>query len=98
MATEINTLDDYVKFQQAIAEFFDSEGINCLTTDCQSVAYFDWRSCDCCNGTLGGNRYYASGYNPTTKEVQSGYSVCEDCIYFVKYGELPDETMMRIQE
>jgi hypothetical protein len=59
--------------------------------------YFSWRSCECCGGMLGGNREHATGYNPTTKEIQE-YEVCSNCIYFAEYGKLDDMTMMEIGE
>jgi hypothetical protein len=59
--------------------------------------WFSWRPCECCRRSLGGNREHATGYNPTTKEIQE-YDVCEDCIYYAEYGQLDDMTMDEIGE
>ena len=58
--------------------------------------YFSWRPMRMlCRGEAG-DRYDATGYNPTTKEVQE-YSVCQDCIYFAEFGTLDDQTMLEIE-
>ncbi len=59
--------------------------------------FFSWTPCDCCQRPLGGNREHATGYNPTTKEIQE-YTVCEDCVYYAEYGRLDDTTMMEVEE
>ena len=105
MSRDIETMQDYKEYCQSVDEFFKSEGIDCLSFDTEEYGedgdiepHFSWSPCDCCGGTLGGNREIMAGYNPTTKEIQRGYSVCEDCVYFVEYGTLDDMTMMRISE
>jgi hypothetical protein len=65
--------------------------------ECLDEPYFSWHRCDCCGSSLGGNREFATGYNPTTKEVQE-YSICEDCVYYAEYGRLDDMTMLSIEE
>jgi hypothetical protein len=78
---------------------FDDIGI-CPTCgadqDCLNEPFFSWHRCDCCNRPEGGDREFATGYNPTTKEVQE-YSICTDCAYFAEYGRLDDTTMMGIE-
>jgi len=37
------------------------------------------------------------GYNPTTQEIQTGYMVCDDCRYYIAYGQLDDTTMLSIE-
>lgn len=59
---------------------------------------FSWRNCDCCGTSLGGDRYYASGWNPTTKEICEYEYVCPDCIYYAEYGRLDDTTMDEIEQ
>jgi hypothetical protein len=63
--------------------------------ECCDEPFFSWRRCDCCGTSLGGNREHATGYNPTTKEIQE-YTVCEDCIYYAAYGQLDDQTMLEV--
>jgi hypothetical protein len=53
--------------------------------------YYSNSSCDCC-GAEAGDREDATGYNPTTKQVQR-YSICTDCVYYAEYGRLDDKTM-----
>jgi hypothetical protein len=58
--------------------------------------FFSWRPCECCKRQLGGDREHATGYNPTTKEIQE-YSVCQDCLYYAEYGQLDDTTMLEVE-
>ena|SRR6185503_13253987 len=98
------TQQEYKEYEQAVAEFFKREGLNCLTdtppngqdnpNEYCNEPYFSWQPCDVCGSTLGGDRVDMSGYNPTTNEIQEGYSVCVDCQYYVEYGQLDDMTML----
>lgn len=94
------TSKEYADYQQSVASFFQREGVANLSTisddngTCEP--FFSSRQCDCCGSYLGGNRYDANGYNPTTKEVYE-YQICEDCAYYVEYGQLDDMTMMKIR-
>lgn len=78
---------------------FDDGG-NCpqcgADQECVNEPYFSWRCCDCCGSSLGGNREFATGFNPTTREVQE-YSICEDCAYYAEYGRLDDTTMLEVE-
>jgi len=58
--------------------------------------HFSWIRCDCCDRNEGGDRYFARGYNPKTKEIQE-YDICSDCMYYAEYGVLDDMTMMNIE-
>lgn len=99
---DINNHADYTEYEANVGAFFDREGIDNLSPDTEqdddafNEPYFSWRPCDCCGCSLGGDRHDCSGYNPTTKEVQSGYSVCVDCVYYCEYGRLDDVTMDRV--
>jgi len=88
---------EYANYEKSVSAFFESEGINCLTTAGEPDE-FSWNPCDCCGSVLGGERYTASGYNPTTREVQSDYVICVDCAYYSEYGQLDDTTMMDVME
>ena len=59
--------------------------------------HFSWRRCDCCNRPLGGDREFATGYNPTTGQIQE-YSICTDCVYYAEYHRLDDLTMMEVEK
>jgi hypothetical protein len=39
------------------------------------------------------NRSTCIGHNPTTHEVQGEYEVCDDCLCYVEYGRLEDQTV-----
>jgi hypothetical protein len=88
--------EEYKEFQDNFSDFFKSEGITNLTDDSEEP-YFSWRSCECCGTPLGGDRYHATGYNPTTNGIQE-YEVCQDCVYYAEYGQLDDMTMMDMED
>lgn len=90
---------DYIRYQHNVREFFTRDGIENLSivdNDENQEPHFSWRHCDCCGTTLGGNRYDCNGYNQTTEEIQDGYVVCEDCVYYAEYGWLDDQTMLDV--
>jgi len=92
------TKEEYAAYEQRVRNFFEREGINSLTqADLEREGYFSWRKCECCGG-LAGDRWECNGYNPTSKEVQDGYEICTDCLYYVEYGELDDLTMLEMRE
>ena len=96
------TSKEYTQYCQDVEDFFKREGLSNLTAvadeegNCEP--HFSWSSCHCCGSTLGGDREDCNGYNPTTGEVQDGYSVCVDCVYYAEYGRLDDMTMASIEE
>ena len=90
------TKDEYTAYEKTVKDFFDSEGINCLS-DNTIESYESETACDCCNTHLFGKRYDASGYNPKTNEALK-YSVCFDCLYYAQYGQLDDMTMMDMED
>ncbi len=99
---DIKTTADYKEYEQRVAEFFQREGINNLSamSDAEGNTIqdeFSWRPCDCCRRQLGGTRIQASGYNPTTGEIQE-YKICTDCEYYAAYGQLDDMTMMDMKD
>jgi hypothetical protein len=58
--------------------------------------FFSWRPCECCRRPLGGDRQHATGWNPTTREIQE-YDICVDCLYYAEYGRLDDTTMLELE-
>ena len=90
------TKAEYAEYQQAVADFFDHEGIANLSST-SSESYFSWRPCRCCGTRLGGDREDANGFNPTTQEIQTYEFICTDCIYYAEYGQLDDRTMLEIE-
>ena len=90
------TKADYAEYEQAVAEFFEREGIANLSST-SSESFFSWGSCQCCGSGLGGDREEANGFNPNTQEVQTYGCICTDCIYYAEYGQLDDTTMLQIE-
>lgn len=59
--------------------------------------WFSWGACECCGGTLGGNREPMHGWTETD-DILAHMNVCEDCAYFLEYGRLGDVVMERVGE
>lgn len=92
------TKTEYADYCKDVAAFMKSEGIKNLSRIYNdSDPSFGYEPCECCNRPFGGDRIDASGYNPTTKEIQE-YSICVDCEYYAEYGRLDDMTMMEIEK
>lgn len=56
---------------------------------------FSWSACDCCGSTLGGNRHPAHGRDKNGDLMH--LEVCQDCLYYINYGRLDDQTMLDIE-
>ncbi len=56
--------------------------------------HFSWSSCDACGSSLGGDRHPAHGISAEFGRMH--LSVCTDCVYYLNYGCLDDETMDKI--
>ena len=101
MIMELNNIEsqkEYNEYKKRFAHFMKIEGLNNLSQqDPESEYYFSHWPCDCCSRPLGGDRMECNGWNPTTKQVQSDYSICTDCYYYAEYGILDDMTMMKIE-
>jgi hypothetical protein len=71
---------------------------------CELEASFSWQPCDCCERSLGGDRYSYIGWMKGARNAEfdddrrwSG-EICVDCVYFLTYERLDDMTMMDIEE
>lgn len=95
MSRNILTLADYREFQFAFARFFVSNGIELFTTKDNSEPFFSWSRCDCCDGSLGGNREEIVAV--TLAGNLGEFTVCEDCVYYNEYGRLDDSTMLKME-
>lgn len=97
----IMTKQEYENYVQSVNQFFETEGVNCLSPVCDYdtpvESYFSHRDCECCKRSLAGDRYDCDAFRPETNEIIQ-FSVCPDCVYFAEYGQLDDMTMMDIQE
>jgi len=100
---------EYESYQKSVRYFLTAEGLDDLhqvsgeCPDC-GVDYgespeggFSWSPCDCCGSTLGGTRYHAVGLNRKLGQVFC-YDICVDCLYYLAYGQLDDQTMMDIED
>jgi hypothetical protein len=104
---DITTKADYQEYEESVARFIADEGIQHLSTgtadllagedlDCeQGEPWFSWRPCQCCKSHLGGSREYLYARDRNDELVQ--FTICEDCVYYVNYGRLDDQTMSRVQ-
>lgn len=57
--------------------------------------YFSWYPCECCGRNLGGAREDVCTLT-ALGEIWEG-AVCVNCIYYIEYGQLDDQTMMEIE-
>lgn len=97
---DITNAQDYAEYKQSVAEFIAREQIKFLSTggdDPDAEPWFSWRPCECCGTHLGGNRELLWGISEETNKAQS-YNICEDCVYYVNYGRLDDQTMLRVEQ
>lgn len=93
--------DEYAEYEEAVAAFFQREGIANLSSmydhnTCYEP-YFSWQGCECCDRSEGSMVEDCNGYNETTKKVQGPYRICADCVYYAEYGQLDDTTMESIE-
>jgi len=73
-----------------IDEFLKKEKLVYLSQKTDLEPEFKWKGCDICNNGLGNNVYECMGRNFETKEIQSGYYVCTECLYKITYGVSSD--------
>jgi hypothetical protein len=89
----IKTHADYRKFQRNFELFVKDFKLSHLSTGSENT--FSWDRCDCCLDDDGGDRYALYAHQEGNSEIVT-FSVCPDCLYYANYGQLDDETMMRI--
>lgn len=104
---DIENAYDYEQYEAAVAKFFHDEGLIHASTGTADLAagedsesggepWFSWKPCECCKSHLGGNREYLYGFDSNNEFKQ--FQICEDCVYYINYGMLDDQTMMRVDE
>ena len=77
--------------EKRIESFLTREGVNCLSeVDSNNEGYFSPQGCDICGDNLGNTVFDCAGFNTATNEIQDGYTICADCLYYITNGELPD--------
>lgn len=105
---DIKNATDYAQYQADVTTFIEREHIKHLSTSCRDSAdfenpdapegepWFSWRPCECCKSGLGGMREYLYALDGQGGMVQ--FTICEDCVYYVNYGRLDDQTMQRVAQ
>ena len=102
---DINNQSEYALYQQTVAQFITDEGLSFLSTGCSPdlssdeyerdyEPWFSWQPCEMCQCSLGGNREYLFARDTNNDIVR--FTICEDCVYYVEYGRLDDQTMTRV--
>lgn len=109
----LEDLQDYALYEEAVARFFASEGINNLSLE--SAEYPDREArCQVCNEVVDcfpffswracdccGRNLGGDRYHATGWNDKLGeafcYEVCQDCIYYAEYGRLDDMTMRNLE-
>jgi hypothetical protein len=80
--------EEYTEHINAMRAFYEREEIDELV-DIDAEPYFSWSSCDCCQSSLGGDRYEVAGFRLNKREKHE-YSICVDC-YLAVNGVLEVE-------
>lgn len=108
---DIQTKAQYLGYQARVAAFIAYEGLSHLSTGCipygepdengqednqDGEPWFSWKPCEMCGCGLGGNREYLFARDTINEICQ--YTICEDCVCYVNYGRLNDQTMARVEE
>ena len=57
---------------------------------------FSWSPCECCDSSLGGNRYDAKALDDGGELYE--LSICEDCVFYITYDEIPANLQDDIKE
>ncbi len=102
---DIQNAKQYAEYVAAVKEFIELEQLTFLSTSCDEDGtpedeggnidpWFSWSPCEMCGSHLGGDREYLRA-RALDDEIVT-FEICEDCVYFVNYGRLDDETMMRV--
>jgi len=91
MLKNIESQLDYDEFKVRVARFFERENLKIFSSD-YNEPYFSHNNCECCNRSLGGDRFDMIGL--TNDNEQFKYEVCSDCLYYNEYGQLDDMTML----
>ena len=102
------TVADYDRFTAAVAGTLDGYtapssgacpgcaecGVPRPTTDIETagVTEFTHSACDVCGRGLGGDRYPVHALDSDGEIVH--FDACPDCVYFLEYGCLDDQTMI----
>lgn len=90
-AKKWNDFKDPAIVNASMCEFND----NCEVCKCGNE--FSASSCELCGNPLGGERHPVAIVDIGHDTEPVYYAACSDCMYFVEYGQLDDESMMEIE-
>lgn len=106
------TNTEYAQYEQAVADFLSRNKVRhgCYGPKYQEERgepwepFFSWSPCECCQSSLGGNREtymfvtHWDGPLPHTPGERETFEadICTDCVYYLTYGKLDDQTMDEI--
>ena len=93
---QIEDRADYARYRAEVAERTKGYAAVSVPGDGPSTA-FTWQPCFACGRALPGERYRLAmarelGRRPLHSEI------CPDCVYYLTYGKLDDETRSRIRD
>lgn len=100
----IYDMEDYQEYKRRVHQFLEKERIETLNpiTDENGGMWlgteFTHTPCDCCSRSLAGARIEANAYSRKRGVIVGSFYVCHDCIYFLEYGQLDDQTMLDIEK
>ena len=84
--------------------YFVNTSCNCPTDNggtckhCHEHNEFSSVSCDMCGSPLAGERNLAVLIQPKGAGSDVDYDVCPDCVYYIEYGQLDDQSMLDIED
>lgn len=77
------------EYEEAVSHFLEREKIKIISVSASGENDgFSWHSCECCKSGLGGSRTQMSAIVVGSEDILT-YDVCDDCVYYLTYGELP---------
>lgn len=92
----------YADYEASVARFLKDNHVKpgCYgNVDSENPeAFFSWRKCECCGSKLGGNRETYNFAHIDSSGLDNTFTadICEDCVYYLAYGQLDDMTMLEI--
>ncbi len=100
------TKAEYADYERSVAawrsqNFFPSSGFCEGCEECGNTnedSYFSWRSCEVCHRPLGGDRYPVHSVDSDDDRVVLHWDACLDCICYLEYGRLDDQTMLDMED
>lgn len=89
----------YKAYEESVASFLKQNNIRagCYgPTNDQDEGSFSHHQCGCCGSLLGGNRTNYTFVQNNGENFTD--NICDDCIYYLEYGTLDDQTMLDMED